>query len=112
MNPIEIARACHEANRAWCEFNGDTSQLPWAEAPLWQQESAISGVTFHLANPDAGDSASHDEWMRHKLADGWKYGSVKDAEAKTHPCIVPFEQLPPDQQFKDKLFRTLVHTLA
>jgi hypothetical protein len=47
--------------------------------------------------------------MREKVEGGWKYGETKDPEAKTHPCIVPFEDLPAEQQFKDKLFRTIVH---
>lgn len=105
----DIARICHEANRSWCELNGDMSQPRWEEAPQWQKDSAIAGVAFHRANPDAGDSASHDEWVRHKLADGWVYGPEKDPEAKTHPCLVPFEELPHAQQFKDRLFRTIVH---
>ena len=107
-----IARVAHEANRAWCKANGDMSQLPWEAASEWQRNSALSGVRFHLDNTEAGDSASHDEWMRHKLLDGWSYGEVKDAEAKTHPCLVPFDQLPPDQQAKDRLFRAVVHALA
>jgi hypothetical protein len=78
-------------------------------APQWQHDSAIAGVAFHRANPDAGDNASHDEWMRHKLSDGWVFGLVKDSEARTHPCIIPFHELPADQQFKDRLFRTIVH---
>lgn len=109
-----IARACHEANRAWCEFNGDTSQVPWEDAPQWQRDSAVKGVQFHLDNPDAGDSASHDSWMAEKEATGWVYGPEKDPEATppTHPCMVPFDQLPREQQFKDKLFRALVHGLS
>jgi hypothetical protein len=71
------------------------------------------GVRFHIANPDAGDAASHDSWMEQKRADGWIYGKVKDPEASppTHPCMVAFEELPPEQQLKDKLFRTTVHNL-
>lgn len=109
-----IARICHEANRAWCEFNGDDSQPSWGDAPDWQRESAINGVAFHLANPDAGDSASHDNWTDEKHAAGWVYGPEKnpDATPPTHPCLVPFDQLPREQQFKDRLFRTIVHAAA
>jgi hypothetical protein len=48
--------------------------------------------------------------MAEKVAAGWVYGEVKDPDAKppTHPCIVPFEELPPEQQFKDVLFKTIV----
>ncbi len=106
-----IARMCHETNRAWCELNGDTSQQPWIHSPSWQRESARAGVEFVIANPDAGDAAQHDSWMAAKLADGWAYGETKDALAKTHPCIVPFDQLPPVQQMKDRLFRAVVKAL-
>lgn len=105
-----IARIAHEVNRAWCAFNGDHSQPNWDEAPDWQRNSAINGVAFHRANPEAGDSASHDSWMAEKLADGWTYGAEKVPERKEHPCMVPFDQLPPEQQFKDRLFRTIVHS--
>lgn len=107
----KIAQICHEVNRAWCEFNGDTSQPGWEAAPDWQRSSAINGVAFHRANPSAGDSASHDSWMAEKVAAGWVYGPEKLPEASppTHHCIVPFEQLPADQQFKDRLFRMIVH---
>ncbi len=107
-----IAKVAHEVNRAWCEFTGDTSQPAWDAAPEWQRESAIAGVKFHLANPEAGDAASHDAWMADKVAAGWVYGPYKrpDADPPTHPCIVPFEHLPREQQFKDRLFRTIVHS--
>jgi len=107
-----IAQICHEANRALCEATGDHSQQPWTFAEEWQRESAIKGVQFAIDNPDAPDSATHDSWMADKLADGWTYGPVKDANAKTHPCLVPFDQLPPDQQAKDPLFRNIVRALA
>lgn len=106
-----IARTCHEANRAWCEVNGDNSQVPWDDAEHWQKVSARDGVFFVVENPEAGDSALHDQWMRDKLADGWTYGPEKNAEHKTHPCLVPFEDLPHMQQAKDKLFRAIVHAL-
>ena len=106
----QIAKVAHEVNRVWCEFNGEL-QPSWADAPEWQRSSAMNGVRFHLENPDAGDAASHDSWMAEKVAAGWVYGPLKDpyASPPTHPCIVPFEQLPPAQQFKDRLFRTIVH---
>ncbi len=109
-----IARVAHEANRAWCKANDDFTQAPWDIAPGWQKDSAMAGVLFHLENPDAGDSASHDNWMAQKIADGWVYGETKDPNATppTHPCLVPFEDLPHQQQVKDALFRSIVHAIA
>lgn len=111
MKTVDIARACHEANRAYCITLGDMSQVPWDEAPPDIQQSAIAGVKFVAANPDAGDSALHFNWTVSKVAGGWKYGEVKDAVAKTHPCLVPFDKLPEEQQRKDKLFRAVVKAL-
>lgn len=110
---IKIAIVAHEANRAWCIANNDFSQPSWNEAPDWQQESAINGVLFHRNNPEAGNSASHDSWMQEKLENGWVYGEEKDPEASppTHPCIVPYEDLPEVQRLKDSLFRSIIHGL-
>lgn len=105
------ARIAHEINRAYCEALGDTSQLPWEDAPEWQRVSARAGVILHQSG-DHGPEASHEAWMAQKVAAGWTYGQEKDPEAKTHPCLVPFDQLPREQQAKDYLFRAVVHALG
>lgn len=107
----QLAMICHEANRALCIQLGDTSQLPWKDAPEWQQKSAIAGVNFCVKNPEAPASANHDSWLAQKEAEGWTYGAVKDPEKKTHPCFVPYDQLPEDQQAKDHLFKAVVGSL-
>lgn len=112
MQPEQIARVAHEVNRAYCQALGDSSQPEWENAPGWQRDSAINGVRFHIANPDAGPDHSHQEWLKEKEAAGWKYGPVKDAEKKEHPCFVPYDQLPVEQKAKDFLFRAVVHQLA
>jgi len=106
-----IAKVCHQANKAWCESSGDTSQKDWHEAEEWQRDSAIKGVTFKLANPSAPHSAQHDAWMKDKVDAGWVYGEEKSAENKTHPCLVKYEELPIFQQKKDALFVAIVDAL-
>jgi hypothetical protein len=108
---VSIAKVCHQANKAWCEAVGDTSQKDWDEAEQWQRDSAINGVKFKLDNPDTGHDAQHNSWMKEKVDAGWVYGEVKNAEAKTHPCIVKFEELPEFQQKKDALFCAIVDGL-
>lgn len=107
-----IAIACHQANKAWCEQNGDFTQKDFHEAEEWQQESALKGVEFRLNNPYAGPDAQHNAWLEDKLEEGWVYGEEKDAEKKTHPCLVPFSKLPEFQQKKDKLFIAIVDALS
>lgn len=53
----------------------------------------------------------HKSWCDAKISDGWKYGDVKDAEAKTHPCLVDYSELPAEQQAKDHLFTGIVTQL-
>jgi len=112
MKDEQIAKVAHEVNRAYCLALGDTSQPPWDEAPEWQRISAVNGVAFHRANPDAGHDHSHNEWLREKESDGWKFGPVKDAEKKEHPCFVPYDELPTEQKAKDFIFRGLVRALV
>lgn len=107
-----IARVCHEANRAYCLTLGDTSQLAWESAPEWQRANAIASVIFNLGNPSAPASASHESWLKEKAASGWKYGAVKDAEKKEHPCFVPCLELPEAQRRKDHLFKAIVGALS
>jgi len=106
-----IAQVCHEAIRAFCAGIGDNSLVAWHDAPDWQRQSTISGVRFHLANPGATDAATHEKWLLDKERDGWRYGPVKNADRKEHPCCVAFDQLPPEEQAKDRLFRAVVHAL-
>lgn len=107
-----IARQCHEANRAWCENCGDKSQKTCDEATPEQRESCIKGVEFRLANLSAPASAQHEAWMVDKLDKGWKYGKTKSEAKKTHPCLVPFSELPFEQKVKDGIFSATVKTFA
>lgn len=102
------ARLGHEVNRAYCRALGDESQPPWDEAPAWQRESALAGVHAIAEGRVTEPHHSHISWMEEKVRDGWTYGPTKDADAKTHPCLVPFDELPPDQQMKDHLFLDVV----
>lgn len=108
---LAIAKVCHQANKAWCESQGDLTQPDWADAPDWQCNTMINGVKFRLENPDVPASAMHENWMKEKLSQGWVYGDVKDVEKKTHPCLVPFDQLPEFQQKKDRLSSAIVNAL-
>ena len=115
MNEIttkQIAQFAHEINKAYCQAIGDNSQPTWEDAPEWQKSSAINGVDFHLENPNASPSASHESWLKQKQEEGWKYGSVKNAELKEHPCYVPYLELPVEQRAKDYLFKQVVKSFV
>jgi hypothetical protein len=104
----QIARVCHETNRAYCESIGDMTQKPWDDAEEWQRQSAIAGVNYAVNNPKAPASAQHEAWLQDKQVAGWKYGPVKNTDKKEHPCMVPYSELPMEQRMKDHLFRAVV----
>jgi hypothetical protein len=107
-----IAKVTYEANRAYCTSMGDYSfKDPYVLAPDWQKETNRKGVIYRLTNPSCTAEEMHESWMKEKLDDGWKFGPVKNAEAKEHPCLVPYDQLPEVQRAKDRLFAGIVDAL-
>jgi hypothetical protein len=104
----EVAQMAHEANAAYCRTIGDNSHASWADTPENIKESARVGVIKHLENPHMTAEQSHESWLEFKAADGWHYGPVKDAERKTHPCFLPYRELPESDRIKDHIFRAVV----
>lgn len=49
----------------------------------------------------------HDNWVKAYEEMGWKYGPVRDPDAKTHPDMVPFDELEQREQDKDAVFVAL-----
>lgn len=109
---LAIARTVHEAIRAWSAAHGQKPPPHWKQAPRWMKESTLESVDFVLANPEANDGHQHDQWMEQKKRDGWTFGAVKDEKKKTHPMMVPFEDLPEMEKRKDTLLKAVVLALA
>lgn len=49
---------------------------------------------------------AHEHWARQRLADGWRYGPVRDDARKEHPDLVPYEDLPEREKVYDRLVAT------
>lgn len=109
---LTIAIAAFTASGAYASHLGEDYPASWDSAPDYVRDSVINGVEFILENEAADAAASHENWMKFKLEDGWKVGDEKDGRAKTHPALVEFSKLPPEQQFKDVLFVTVVRGAA
>jgi hypothetical protein len=104
------ARAAHEVNRAYNIALGDFSVASWEEAPGWQKETILNGVRGVLEGN--GPEQSHASWLAEKLEKGWRWGPKKDNEAKLHPCMVAWSELPKEQREKDHLFCSAVCCMA
>lgn len=106
----EIARVVHQVNKAYCESIRDYSQQDWEQVSEEHKISCMDAVCFHMEN-DATPEQSHNNWMNHKFNNDWTYGTTKDEERKEHPCLIPYYQLPQDQQSKDYLVKAIVKVL-
>lgn len=107
----QVARVCHEANRELQRLQGDpVPSAPWDCEPEEIRQSAVDGVCN--ARRGCTPRESHENWVQFKLAHGWAYGPEKDPEGKTHPCMVPYEDLPAGQRDKDRLFLFIVTALT
>lgn len=114
----EIAQVAHAANREvqLIQNQNGIDSVPvspsWWMAPESQRQSALDGVIFHQENPGVTPEQSHENWCDFKAREGWTYGPVKDEDARTHPCLVAYGDLPEDQQIKDSLFAAIVEALS
>jgi hypothetical protein len=127
-----LARAIHEdylrqQRAAGVKPEQNSSMVPWDALPKHLQESNRQqaddiGVKlravccravplldwdeplFEFTSDEIDRLAilEHDRWLAAKRQDGWRHGLKKDNDAKTHPCLVPYAQLPPDEQEKDR----------
>ncbi len=109
----DIASVIHDANRRLQIIQGDPEpSAPWDEAEGYQVRESAAGVAEALRNPDLTPEQSHEAWCDRMRDGGWTYGEVKDPARKTHPALLPFAELPAEQQLKDRLFVAIVRALA
>lgn len=64
-----------------------------------------SGIVLPRRLEELTESLSrnvHEVWAAGRMADGWKYGPVRDEIKKEHPCLIPYEQLTEDEKDYDR----------
>ena len=44
----------------------------------------------------------HEVWAKSRREEGWRYGEMRSDELKTHPCLVPYEELPELEKAYDR----------
>ena len=96
------AMAVHEFNRAYCLAIGDLAvpaSQSWEDCPKEMQESMRQAVLCAINGEKA--EGIHESWLAAKITANWIYGPVKDYTKKTHPCLLPYDKLPPQQRQKD-----------
>lgn len=44
----------------------------------------------------------HEVWAQSRIKQGWTYGEERNDVLKTHPCLVPYEELPEEEKAYDR----------
>ena len=44
----------------------------------------------------------HEVWAQNRLDQGWTYGEERSDALKTHPCLVPYDELPEVEKAYDR----------
>lgn len=100
----KIARAAHEATRAWTDSIGQLSDRPWRRVDQHLRGQMIDTVRSIAMGEIKNADQLHEIWMTQRLEDGWKYGLKKNMRIKSHPCLLPRSQLSVGDRLKDDLF--------
>lgn len=51
----------------------------------------------------------HDIWAETRISQHWTYGPKRNDAEKTHPCLIPYEELPEEEKVYDR--NTCIETL-
>lgn len=81
---------------------------PWPFRPEAFRVQFIAVVAM-MCGPDRKTSRAelHDDWVKAYEQMGWRYGPERNPNTKTHPDMVPFDQLEELEQSKDAVFIAL-----
>jgi RyR domain len=52
---------------------------------------------------------AHDHWALQRITEGWQLGATRNDEARTHPNLVPYRELPESEKEYDR--KTAMETL-
>jgi len=106
----DIARLVVNTNADYSLALGEQAVTYWDATSPEVRASIIRGIISALRY-DPTPAQNHQNFIDDRTKEGWTYGPEKNAEAKTHPDMIPFEQLPADQKAKNFIFLSLVKSL-
>jgi hypothetical protein len=107
----QIAEVCHAANMAVQKLLGDECpSLEWEDEDEFIRKTSTGEVQMILAG--ASPEETHNEWCERLFDQGYICGLVKSRTMKTHPCLVPFRDLPIEQKRKVRMIHAIVLALT
>lgn len=116
---VLLAAMCHETNRLFCIAHNDNSHKHWEDCTAEEKAISINAIQELLLTLDFSGSnevlgeATWRAWAKQKLAQGWKYGPIKNTRTKEHPCLIAnYEALPEFEKVKDYLYISTIRTIS
>jgi hypothetical protein len=92
-----------ESNRAFADgISGKLRDSGCLLIPAPLVDPADPGFAFTDEEVEPLAIKEHDRWMQEKLDQGWTYGTVKDEVQRTHPSLVPWEELTEEDKDRDR----------
>ena len=76
-------------------------------------KAGFEAITLRLSVVEVETMAKteHDRWSWDKRLNGWIFGSIKDSRKKTHPGLIPYEDLSESEKEKDRELVRLIPSL-
>lgn len=105
-----ICKLCHDANNELMVANGETPQGAWDTLDDHLKQMTRDSVQVIINDPTITAEDIHNTWMDNKRRDGWVYGTTKDATKKTHPLMIPFDEMNDIDKAKDQSFIDIVNS--
>lgn len=114
----DVMKDSLNARRAWFVYEGARLAAQAARAPIvperyWLRDDAFRSqfeeIIARQCGPERKTSPEelHDDWVKAYEAMGWRYGLERDPVLKTHPDMVPYEELGGLERDKDEVFVAL-----
>ncbi len=75
----------------------------WQDLPDTFKKNAENAVIQIMNSSSHSPEDLHNLWMKPLVNGGWSQGPY-DRENKTHPCLIPFEELPESEVLKDEIW--------
>lgn len=79
---------------------GDTNQAMYEPKPIETAHVTLPENLRALVERLAENA--HDVWAKQRMDDGWTYGPRRDDQAKKHPDLVPYADLPESEKDYDR----------
>jgi hypothetical protein len=111
-NLKSIAHIAHAANNAYRFVLGEPLNARYDGLLPAQQDAIINAVRAVVDGQIRTPADNHAAWVTDRQRKGWAYGPAQDNAAMLHPNMLPFDELPDAQKFKDNLFMNIVKAFA